>query len=103
MLPMPPKVEGEFQMILQALMRLPNSRTRSSFWVWMAAEWPVPLNMTICSALETPSSTLSAFNMARTGESFSLVSGSLGPTSLHSAMMMEHLGSTSKPACWAIQ
>ena len=101
-MPMPPKVLGEFQMIRQALIRSPKRFAKSALAVWMAALWPMPLNMTIASALSNPSSTDSAFNMASTGDNFSRVSGSFGPTSLHSTMMMLVRGLTVKPARSAI-
>lgn len=44
-----------------------------------------------------------ALRTARTGESFSRVSGSPGPTSAHSATRIEVSSGTSKPACSAIQ
>ena len=46
---------------------------------------PKPLNSTIAAALAIPSSVLLAFKIANTGDNFSLVNGSFGPTSLHSA------------------
>ena len=68
----------------------------------MAAECPKPWNSTICSALIKPSSVLSAFNSANTGESFSRVNGSFTPTSLHSANKILVFAGTLKPACSAI-
>lgn len=46
---------------------------------------------------------LSALRAARTGESFSRVSGSPSPTSAHSARRIEVSSGTSKPAWAAIQ
>ncbi len=55
---------------------LPNSLVNSSSAVWMAAEWPRPLNSTIWRALLIPSSRLSDFKTAMTGDNFSRVNGS---------------------------
>ena len=101
--PMPPKVEGEFQITRMAFTRSPKVLASASSAVWMAAEWPRPSNSTICSANFKPSSVESALSMASTGESFSRVSGSLGPTSLHSATRILVFSGTLKPACSAIQ
>ena len=99
---MPPKVEGEFQITRSALTREPNVLTNSSSAVWMAAECPKPSKATISSANFKPCSVESALIMAKTGESFSRVSGSFGPTSRHSAMMMLVFSGTLNPACSAI-
>ncbi len=86
--PIPPNVDGAFSIIRIAFTRLPNSTVISWFVVWIAAEWPKPLNSTEASALLIPSSVLSARSMAKTGDNFSLVIGSLGPISLHSTTII---------------
>ena len=100
MSPMPPCEAGEFQMIRTALTRRPNSSTRSSSAVWMAALWPRPWNSTICSAKREALLAASARSTASTGQSFSRVSGSSGPTPSTSARMIEVSGGTVKPACF---
>ena len=63
---------------------------------------PRPLNSTICLAFSIPSFVLLDFNTANTGDSFSRVSGSLTPTSLHSAAKITVPLGTSNPANLAI-
>ena len=45
--PIPPKVDGEFQMIRIAFISVPKRFARASSFVWIAAECPRPLNSTI--------------------------------------------------------
>ena len=63
---------------------------------------PRPLNSTICLAFSIPSFVLLDFNTANTGDSFSRVSGSFSPTSLHSAAKITVPFGTSNPANLAI-
>ena len=53
--------------------------------------------------LAIPSSVDVAFKTAKTGDNFSLVNGSFGPTSSHSAQIICVSSGTLKPACSAIQ
>ena len=69
----------------------------------IAAECPSPLNSTIAADLAIPSVVLSAFNIANTGDNFSLVNGSFTPTSLHSAHIICVSAGTLNPDCSAIQ
>ena len=89
-------------MTRMALTALPNSLVNSWSAVWIAAEWPRPLNSTIWRALLIPSSRLSDFKTAMTGDNFSRVNGSFSPTSLHSAARILVPSGTEKPACSAI-
>jgi len=67
--------------------------------VWMAAEWPRPLNSSIATAMFRPSSRELALSTASTGESFSRVRGSCGPTpSGVSASSTDVSSGTEKPA-----
>ena len=100
--PIPPNVDGAFSMIRIALHACPNFLEISWSSVWIAAEWPKPLNSTIAAALAIPSSVLLAFKIANTGDNFSLVNGSFGPTSLHSAQIICVSAGTLNPACSAI-
>ena len=100
--PIPPNVDGEFQITRIALTRSPKVFANSAFCVWIAAEWPKPWKFTIASANSKPCSVLLDFNNASTGESFSRVSGSPSPTKAHSAKRMLVFGGTVKPACSAI-
>ena len=59
------------------------------------------MNSTICFANSIPFSVDSASKNARTGESFSRVRTSLGPTCLHSAARITVFAGTSNPACSA--
>ena len=61
------------------------------------------MNATIAADLAIPSSVEVAFNTANTGDNFSLVNGSFGPTSLHSASKIWVSSGTLNPACSAIQ
>ena len=61
------------------------------------------MNSTICLDIKIPSSVELAFNTANTGDNFSLVNGSLIPTSLHSTAIITVLAGTSKPASLAIK
>ena len=102
MSPMPPSDDGALQITRIALTRLPNSTVRASSCVWIAAEWPRPSNSTIFSASVMPSSVEDARSTARTGHSFSRVSGSCGPTPDTSARITDVSAGTVKPACSAI-
>lgn len=99
---MPPKVEGELAMTRTAFTFRPNSSTSRSSSAWTAALCPRPWNSTMAAASSRPCSVPEAFRAARTGESFSRVSGSLSPTSSHSARRREVPSGTVKPACSAI-
>ncbi len=103
MSPMPPCEDGEFQMTRIALTRLPNSSTSSASVEWIAALWPRPSNSTIASASCMPCSRFSARMTARTGQSFSRVRGSCGPTPETSARMIEASSETVKPAISAMR
>ena len=85
-------------MIRTALTRLPNRSPRSASSVWMAALCPRPSSSTICSASAMPWSVEPARSTARTGQSFSPVNGSDGPTPESSASRMEVSSGTEKPA-----
>ena len=101
--PIPPKVDGAFQITRIALTSRPKSLASCSLRVWIAAEWPKPWNSTIWRDLAIPSSVFSDFNTAMIGESFSRVNGSFGPTSATSAARILVPSGTLKPACSAIQ
>ncbi len=99
---MPPCELGAFQMIRQALTACPNSSTNAASRVCTAAEWPSPSNSTIEAASSTPSSREPAVRTASTGQSFSRVRGSAGPTRSQSARITEVSAGTPKPAASAI-
>ena len=89
-------------MIRIALHACPNLLDNSWSSVWIAAECPNPLNSTIWVDFKIPSSVLLAFKIANTGDNFSLVNGSFGPTSAHSAQIICVSSGTLIPACSAI-
>ena len=85
---MPPKVEGEFQITRSALTA--GTERFDQFFVGGMDGGGVSQAVEgdhLFGKLQ-PCSVESALSIASTGESFSRVSGSLGPTSRHSAMMM---------------
>ena len=98
---MPPSELGWFQMMRQACMRKPYSRTSASLFVWMAAVWPAP-SLSIFSHISKACSLSSALSTACTGASFSWVSGSSSETSLHSAARIVASAGISKPAALAM-
>ena len=101
--PLPPNVDGAFSIIRIALILLPNALEISWLVVWIAAECPKPLNSTVWAAFSIRSSVEFALIIPNTGESFSLVIGSLGPISLTSQTKIWTSSATLKPACSAIQ
>ena len=68
----------------------------------MTAVWPAPCT-SICSHILKPVSLSGDLSTAWTGHSFSMVSGSFSPTSLHSAQMMVVSSGIEKPAAFAMK
>lgn len=103
MSPMPPWEAGAFQITRTAFTRVPYVSARAASSVWTTALCPRPSNSTMRSARTMPSSRVRARSTASTGHSFSLVSGSFGPTSSTGTRIREVSGGTANPACSAIQ
>lgn len=100
--PIAPWEEGALTMTRTVFIRLPYSSASAGSPVWMTAVWPWPWKATMSAARSNPWRREPARSTARTGQSFSRVSGSSGPTRSASTRMTEVPAGTVKPACAAI-
>ncbi len=100
--PIAPCEDGELTMIRTVFIRMPYASATAGSSVWMTALWPWPWKATMSAARSNPRRSSSARSTARTGQSFSRVSGSSGPTRSASTRMTEVSAGTENPARSAI-
>ncbi|CAM5639589.1 hypothetical protein SAURM35S_09795 [Streptomyces aurantiogriseus] len=100
--PMAPCEEGELTMTRTVFMRFPYASASAGSPVWMTALWPWPWKATMSAARSKPWSSEPARSTVSTGQSFSRVNGSSGPTRSASTRMRDVSSGTLNPACCAI-
>ncbi len=100
--PIAPCEEGELTMTRTVFIRRPYASASARSSVWMTELCPWPWKATMSAARSKPCRSEPARRTVSTGQSFSRVNGSSGPTRSASTRMSEVSAGTVNPACSAI-